>query len=29
VATTLGVALAAGALDGWRRNRNRGTLRPA
>jgi drug/metabolite transporter (DMT)-like permease len=28
-ATTLGVALAAGAIDGWRRGRNRGTLRPA
>jgi drug/metabolite transporter (DMT)-like permease len=25
-ATTLGVALAAGALDGWRQRRNRGTL---
>jgi drug/metabolite transporter (DMT)-like permease len=29
VATTLGVGLAAGFLDGWRRSRNRGTLRPA
>jgi drug/metabolite transporter (DMT)-like permease len=29
VTTTAGVALAAGALDGWRRGRNRGTLRPA
>ena len=28
-ATTLGVALAAGALDGWRLGRNRGNLRPA
>ena len=29
VATTLGVALAAGSLDGWRLGRNRGNLRPA
>jgi drug/metabolite transporter (DMT)-like permease len=29
VATTLGVAFAAGVLDGWRWGRNRGTLRPA
>jgi drug/metabolite transporter (DMT)-like permease len=29
VATTLGVALAAGALDGWRPGRNRGTLQAA
>ena len=29
VATTLGVALAAGSLDGWRQGRNRGNLRPA
>jgi drug/metabolite transporter (DMT)-like permease len=29
VATTLGVALAAGLLDGWRLGRNRGNLRPA
>jgi drug/metabolite transporter (DMT)-like permease len=29
VATTLGVALAAGSLDGWRPGRNRGNLRPA
>ena len=29
VATTLGVTLAAGSLDGWRQGRNRGNLRSA